>query len=313
MLIVLNVDGFSANGYQNLDMVVVHLLVETLVEAIPVVLHLVDMEAAQLLLPIQDMVVAQLSMLNLPALHVLVIKELLVMQVLPVLMEMMVRMEKKVTMERLAKMQNFFLLKVKVKPPSHVLQDLLDLPDLWAQEDLLVQREVQVSLHVMVFPVKLVCKDKLDLKVVPVVKDQEVLLELPVVKFLFPDPKGSPVNPAPRASKAPKVNLAQLETVLTARPESLETVDSPVVKVVPVQSALLVMPEMQASKVVVITVLNLVLHQAIKPISNYNTQQHLLLPSTELLRGLGALLLVACPSPKLGSKISPFFFCNLLV
>jgi len=282
--------------------------VETLVEAIPVVLHLVDMEAAQLLLPILDMVVAQLSMLNLPALHVLVIKELLVTQVLLVLMEMMVKMEKRATMERLAKMQNFFLLKVKVKPPSHVLLDLPDLPDLWALVDLLVQREVLVNLHVMEFPVKLVCKDKLDLKVVPVVKDLAVLLEHPDVKSLFLDLLVSPAQPVKRESLAQRVNLDQLVTVMTALLVFLETRVNPVEKVVPALLDLLVMPGMQASKVVVITVLNPVLHQAIKPTSNHNTQQHLLLPSTELLRGLGALLLVACPSPKLGSKISPFFF-----
>jgi len=223
-------------------------------------------------------------------------------------MEMMVKMEKKATMERLAKMQNFFLLKVKAKPPSHVLLDLPDLPDLWALVDLLDQKEVLVNLHVMEFPVKLVCKDKLDLKVVPVVKDQEVLPELPVAKSLFQDPQELQASQAPRDNLDPKANLDLLETVSMALRVNLETVDNPAAKEEQDQSVPQEMPEMQASKVVVITVLNLVLHQAIKPISNHNTQQHLLLPSTELLRGLGALLLVACPSPKLGSKISPFFF-----
>lgn len=311
MLTVSNVDGSLVNGFQNQDMVVDLLLVETLVETTPVDLHLVDMVAHLPLLPIPDMV-DQLSMLNPSVLPVLAIKEHLVMLDLLAQMVMMEKTVKKEMTAKLAKMLNFFPLNPKAKPQFHAHLDLLDQLDQWEPADHPDQKVLLVSPHVMEFPVNLVCKDKLDHKAVPAEKDHVVLLELLAVKSLFPEIKDPLVFLVKKVLLDQKVNLDQLVTAMMDHLVFPVMLVNLVVKAVLAQLVLLDPLVMLVKRVAVITALNHVHLQAIKPISYHKMiqqqQQQLYLPSTELLRGLGALLLVACPSPKLGSKNLILFF-----
>jgi hypothetical protein len=235
------------------------------VEINQVVVLLVDM-VVQPLLPILDMA-AQLSMLNPSVLLVPVIKAHLEMLDHLAQMAMMEKTVKKVLMAKLAKMLNFFPLNQKEKLQFHAHLDLLDQPDQWELVAHLDLKAALVNLHVMEFLVNLVCKDKLDHKAVPAEKDLVVLLVPLAVKSLFPEIKDHLVPLAKKVHLDLKVNLDQLETAMMDHLVFLEMLVNLVVKAVLAQLVHLDLLEMTVKRVVVITALNHVLLQAIKPLS----------------------------------------------
>lgn len=283
---MLNVAGSSDNGF--LKAVTVEAA-----KAVPATLLLVVLEAAPVdtANPLLPDTVDQPSTLNPPALLAPATSELPAKPVLPALTDPTEKTELTVVTERTAKMPNFS----QPNQPKSASSAHLAHPDPLVPSDpadLLAPRDLPESPHVTEHLANLACKDNPDHKEDPAVKVHEVLL-VPLADS-SPSP-AQQAHPVHLVQKVPKANLVQQAKTVNPSTDLQVFPETPANlawKVVLAHLVLLAQLAKLETKVPANTAQNPVLHQDTKPVGSPLAQLH----------HLCVLLLVVCPSSKLGSK-----------